>query len=221
MYLPPRNDLEYSQRALDAILSSRRLIFNPYTVSDSRLIGIVENSTWGGRYDITQAVVMTFTRLRRVAGPKEFDGIYFRLGLSPSESLIPASAIRYGVTANDTAQRVRHTCGSRVFRHDKDVEWLVGKRVFISRIIHGYDIPGHDQVAYRMHRLCGRPEKDAAIIREAMCSAKIEMLERILKYPEGSDYLSCRRGFFDYEPRIRRAIDIISRYPEITPPPDY
>lgn len=216
MHLPPRNDLEYSRQALNAILSSRRLIFNPYSVSDALLMEMVWNSPWGGRYDLTQAVIMTFTGLRGIPGPKEFDGIYFKLGLSPNESFIPASTIYYGVTANDSAQRVRHTCGRRVLRNRNDVKWLVGKRVFVSRTIRGYNIRGEEKVAYRMHRLTGNIVKDAATIREAMCSAKIEMLERVLNYPEGRDYLSCSPGFFDYESRIRKAIEIISRYPTAT-----
>lgn len=220
MFLPPRNDLDYSRKALEAILSSRRLIFNPYTVSDSRLIEIVERAYWGNQFDLTQAVIMTFTRLRNVPGPNEFDGIYFKLGRQPGESLIPAWWIYNGISSNETASMVRHTCDKRILRNPRDVAWLVGKKVFISRVIRGYSIRLTPMVAYRMHRLCGKTHKDAAKIREAMCSAKIEMLERILTYPECVDYLSCSRGFFDYEPRIRRAIEIISHYSDTIPPAD-
>ena len=40
MYVPPRNDVGFSQARLDSIMRRRRLSFNPYTVSDSRLMKI-------------------------------------------------------------------------------------------------------------------------------------------------------------------------------------
>lgn len=220
MIYPPLNNPEHSQKALDAILSSRILIFNPYRVSDSELLEIVENASWGGEYDLTQAVVMTFTRLRQVGSEGDFDGIYFRLGKNANEAFLPASWIYYGVTSNDTCRKTRHICGKRILRNEKDIRWLVGKRVFISHFIKGYNISRGTRVAYRMHRLYGNKEQDAKTIREAMCAAKIEMLERVIAYPYSMDYLYCSRNFFEYEPRIRRAIDIISHYSDITPPPD-
>lgn len=81
-YIPPKNDVEYSMHRLDSILSRRRLIFNPYTVSDSRLMEIVRSMTWGDDYDITEMTVMKFTRLRPIKDYREFDGIFMTVGPS-------------------------------------------------------------------------------------------------------------------------------------------
>ena len=61
MYVPPRNDPDYSHHRLREILARKRLRFNPYTVSDKRLMDIVNVARWGDEYDITQAVVLEFT----------------------------------------------------------------------------------------------------------------------------------------------------------------
>lgn len=124
-----------------------------------------------------------------------------------------------GITANDTLKLERSILGSRRLCNRDDVRKLEGKRVFVSRTVRGVDIRGCGRVAYRMHRLTGREEIDAVIIREGMCAAKIEMLERLLAYPECPDYLSCSKNLFDYEPRVRKAIGIIRRY-HLTPVPD-
>ena len=69
-------------------------------------------------------------------------------------------------------------------------------------------------MAYRMHRLSGKTGKDARLIRMAMCTSKIEMLERLIAYPESPFHLSCVKGLFDYETRIRQAIELIRHFPE-------
>lgn len=120
---------------LDAILSRRRLIFNPYTVSDSRLIEIVRSLPWGGEYDITEMTVMKFTRLRPTKDYREFDGIFMKTGVS-------------------TYERFKAS----------DLQYLLGKDVFVSHVIKGVDFFGNPQMAYHMHRLHGKTAKDAAII---------------------------------------------------------
>ncbi len=65
-----------------------------------------------------------------------------------------------------------------------------------------------------MHRLKSNIEKDAIVIRTAMCAAKIEMSERILAYHECTDYLSFRKDFFDYVSHVKNAIDVIRRFPK-------
>ena len=50
MYVPPRNDVGFSQARLDSIMRRRRLSFNPYTVSDSRLMEIIHSVGWGNRF---------------------------------------------------------------------------------------------------------------------------------------------------------------------------
>lgn len=216
----PLNDLEHSRQQLDGILSSRRLIFNPYTVSDQRLLQIVEHAGWGGRYDLVEAVVMTFTRLRPVKGPREFDGIFVKVGLDDNEAFIHASTFIYGTTADDCRHRERSTIGKLKISNEKHVESLVGKRVFVSRIIHGRNLRENYCPAYRMTRLSGNEKRDAAAIRQAMCHAKIEMLRRILDYPDCDRYLNCAPDFFDYKSRILRAISIIESYSRTTIPED-
>lgn len=220
MYFPPRNDREFSQKRLDEILSRERLTFNPYKVSDRRLLEIAETMDCGDQLDITQIVIVHFTRLRETMDYRKYDGILMRVGNRPEEVFVPTGALLWGVTANDTIRRERSWLGKRPIRNIKDIEALIGKTVFVSRIIRGVNSFGSFKSAYRMHRLKGDIHKDATIIREAMCSAKIEMLERIIAYPQSPDYLSCSKGLIDYEPRIRRAINIIRHYPDTPVPQD-
>lgn len=218
--ISPLDNLEHSLMRLNGFLSSRRLIFNPYSVSDRKLLNIVERTGWGGEFDIVQTVVMTFIRLRRVADVREFDGIFFRLGEDPKESFIYSSAFTYAPTAFDSLRQERSMIGNRRITNDSHVAALVGKRFFISRIIHCRNAWGNHTPAYKMIRLKGNLEKDAQAIRQSMCEAKIEMLRRILDYPESDRYLNCSRDFFDYRTPILRAIDTITHYSDITPPSD-
>ncbi len=210
----PRNDPEYSLERLNGILGSGRLRFNPYSVSDRRLLEIAALAPWGGQLDITQAVTLHFTRLRETKDWRKFDGIFFRVGNTKGEGFLSAATLANGVTANDTIRRERSWIGKKPIRNEDEVEALVGKIVFVSRVIWGRNIYGSVQGAYRMHRLKGDVHKDASIIREAMCAAKIEMLERILAHPESPDYLSCSKNLINYEPRILQAIEVIRHYPD-------
>lgn len=205
----PVNDLQNSLKRLDIILSSPRLIFNPYTVSDERLLYIVENADWGGMDDIVEAVVLTFTRLNPVEGLRRFNGIFVRQGNRPGESFIPTSALVYGATAFDSVRPARCSIGKQRITNAGHVESLVGKRVFVSRAIRGRAINGDFRRAYKMTRLKGNVAKDAEAIRAAMCEAKIEMLQRVIDYPEWEYHLNCSRDFFDYRTRILQAINII------------
>ncbi len=218
MYYPPKNDPEYSLMRLNRIMGRRRLSFNPYTVSDRRLIEIAETAGWGNLFDITEIVILQFTRLRERSDYRKFDGIFMRVGRDEEEIFIPAGALSRGVTANDTIRRERSWIGKKPLKDNDDVAALVGKRVFVSRVIRGENQFGSGKSAYKMYRLWGKESRDAGIIRQAMCDAKIEMLERVLAYPESPDYLSCKRGLINYEPRIHRAIEIIRHYPQ-TPVP--
>lgn len=216
----PLDNLEHSRMRLNGFLSSRRLVFNPYSVSDRNLLRIVHRSGWGGEFDIVQTVVMTFTRLRPVADVREFDGIFFRLGEDLAESFIYTSAFTYAPTAFDSLRQERSMTDNRRITNDGHVAALVGKRYFISRLIHCRSARGYHTPAYKMIRLKGNIGKDARAIRRSMCEAKIEMLQRILNYPECERHLNCSRDFFDYRTPILRVIDIISRYPDISPPED-
>lgn len=219
-YRPPLNDLEYSRRRLDLIMGRRRLSFNPYTVSDKRLMEIVDTTGWGGEYDIVQIVKMHFSRLREVKDSRGFDGIYIKVGTSQEEIFLPVGIFKYAVTALDTLRQMRSTIGKHIIRNEGDVEMLVGKTVFVSRTIRAQDIRGWYCPIYRMHRLKGKLATDAATVRRSMCEAKIEMLRRILDYPDCYHYLDCMRGFFDYQTRIQHAIRLIQAFPNVVPPKD-
>ncbi|MDE5869555.1 MAG: hypothetical protein K2H18_04925 [Muribaculaceae bacterium] len=219
MLISPLNNPEVSQARLDKIMSRRRLSFNPYTVSDKRLLDIVSSTGWGSDMDLVQLIILHFLRLRLVSDYRKFDGIVLNVGYSKEEIFLPTGSLIYPVTARDTLQGVRSTYGSRPIRNADDVERLVGRTVFVSHTIRGTDINGNGQVAYKMHPLWGDIHKQAATIRRAMINSKIEMLERMLAYPENPDFLSCRKGLIDYEPRIRRAIELIRKFPE-TPIPE-
>lgn len=221
MFTPPRNDLAYSMAKLDKILSRRRLSFNPYTVSDTRLLEIVAQTGWGNVDDIVQIVTLRFMRLNKVADQRGFNGVYIRVGMSDEDVVLASGPLYHGITASDTLQPERTWIGSKPLRHPEDVERLVGKRVFVSRIIRGKTINGNPKVAYKMYSLRGNIAKDAETIRKAMIAAKIEMLERILEHPEADIHLSCRKDLFDYSTRIHQAIEVITRFPDHLPPPDY
>lgn len=218
MHTKPRNDLEYSQSRLDRLLSSRRLIFNPYTVSDRRLLYIIERTEWGDEFDLVQAVVMTFARLRTVNDYRGYDGIYAKVGPYDGEAFIYASSMAYGVTADDSLHRERSMIGKKRITNHDHIASLVGKRVFVSRKIAGSGLRSYQQCTYKMTKLSGNEAKDAAAVRKAMCEAKIEMLNRILENPNCEQYLNCSKDFFDYRARILRAIRIIEGYPLVQIP---
>lgn len=222
MFLRPKNDVELSRRQLEVILGRRRLRFNPYKVSDKQLIEYAWQGAWGDAFDLTQMVIMTFTRRQTVDDYRKVLGIYARIGRSENEILISRSRLINRVTAHDTLQGVRSLYGKRPICNEKDLEHLVGKTVFVSRVIQGkqnYRIE-MSAVAYRMHRLWGNTARDARIIRTAMCEAKIEMLERLLANPESPNHLNCSKGLFDYTSPILSTIEMIRRYPLTPIPPD-
>lgn len=219
MFIEPKNDLEFSLFRLDKIMSRRRLSINPYTFSDSRLLEIAMKTGWGSPLDITEIVIMKFTRLRAASNLLGYDGIYFQRGDCEEEIFLPSGRLFHRVTANDTIKGENTTYGNKKILHPWDVEYLVGKRAFVSHVIRGVDINLRNHLAYRMHPLRGSEHNQAETIRKAMCEAKLIMLQRILDNPTSPDTLSCSRGFFDYQTRILKAMEIIRHYPE-TPVPE-
>ena len=220
MYIPPKNDLSYSMERLDRIMRRQRLKFNPYTVSNKRLLEIVHSGEWGGEWDIVDIVAVHFPQLHESNDYRIHDGIMMTVGKSPEEIFIPFSALQIPMTADDTIKQERSWIGKKPIRNIEDIEKMVGKTYFVSRRIRGTNIRGTSRSAYRMVRLTGNVSKDAMKIREAIIAAKIEMLERVLSNPECRHYLSCSSGFFDYGTRIRQAIRLIKRFPDIQPPLD-
>lgn len=61
--------------------------------------------------------------------------------------------------------------------------------MFVSRNIFTTTYKGNFGKAMRMHRLYKKPKVNAAIIREAAISAKIEMRERLLANPQAHIFL--------------------------------
>lgn len=210
----PLNDLENSHKRLNNFLAAKSLIFNPYKVDDGPLMEWVAKCGWGGEFDLTQHVTMTFTRLREAHNSRGFDGIYARIGTSQNEALLPAYFFLGNVTALDDLRGVWSTIGTRHITNEKQVTALVGKRMFISAVIRGKNVRGDYCPAYRMTRLTGKEQKDAAAVRNAMCEAKIEMLNRLMENPDCKHYLDCSDTLFDFKTRIRRAISIIRTYPQ-------
>lgn len=213
MYRPPRNDVAYSLKRLDSIMRRRRLSFNPYSLPDEELLEIVNTVGWGNEFDIVEMVVLHFTRLSPVDYSKGYRDIFIKVGNADEEIPLSCSLLTHGVTAIDSNRKARFMLGKKQLSSDADIGRLIGKSVFVSHIIRGTDFMGHEKSAYRMHMLTGKGVRDAEIIRHTMCHAKIEMLGRILRYPESPYHLSCARGLFDYESRIRRAIEVISGFP--------
>lgn len=217
MHRIPVNNLENSLLRLDRIMSRRRLSFNPYTVSDTKLLELVSTTGWGNEFDITQMVRMYFTRLRRVQDTRNFDGIYFTLGQSDQEIFIHARLLKQGITADDNLHHERCMLGKHILRTDEDIESLVGKTVFVSHTIRGH-YRDHSDIVYRMHRLYGNISRDATTIRRSMCEAKLEMLQRVRDYPECKHYLDCNPTLFDFYSRINAAIELIKHFPDVGTP---
>ncbi len=83
---------------------------------------------------------MHFTRLRETGDAARFDGIYFTVGNDPTELSIRDAALRYGIRANDTDRPEHSWLGKRKLTHTLECERIVGKTVFVSHTIRGYNI---------------------------------------------------------------------------------
>lgn len=220
MRFKAKNDLEYSKQRLETLLSRRRIRFNPYKVSDKQLLEYAWQGRWGEPDDLTEMVIITFTRLREINNGREFDGIYFRVGRSEEEFFMARYSFRHRQTAHDTMYGERFFYGKSMVRSDDDIRRLVGKTVFISRAILYSRKDYKYGSLFRMHKLTGNLARDAAMMRQAMCDAKIEMLERLMANPESQWYLNCDKGFFDYETPIKALIERIRQYPQTLVPLD-
>lgn len=209
-----RDDPEHSIMIFNRIMSRRRLSFNPYSVSDHELLNLISSVGWGCSLDLTQMIVMTFQRLRESKGIKRYDGVFVSINANRTEAFIPMHVFIHGITAADSLLKERSWIGKKRIRHLEDIEKLIGSKVFVSRTIIGFDIAGNTRLAYRMNRIKGKIHEDAEMIRMSMIDAKIEMLERLLNYPEY--LLNCRKGIIDYETRVQNAINIIKNFKNVT-----
>ena len=188
MYVYKVRDVESYTSRLRAFLSDRCLLFNPYQVPDEQLIEVAGRLKWRGCFSLTQMVILEFLRVETVkVGSRDVELVYYKVGYEPEVKEWITSFI-CSHTAADSLQPVRHTINGRRITQAKQIYALMGKRVFVSRSIVTCTNRGYGK-AMSMHRLTTDVAINAAIVREAMINARIEMLERLRKYPHSSVYL--------------------------------
>lgn len=188
-YLRMVRDVESYVERLGRFLNDKLLLFNPYTVSDERLLAGVEKMRWRGAYSLTQMVIVNFLDIQRSNVSGLQDKVIYSLGDSDAEISEYMSCFTCRRTAADSLTQVRSIINNQKITQPRQIYSLVGKRVFISRNIFTMTSNGGYGKAMRMHRLYKKPEVNAAIIREAAISAKIEMLERLLANPQAHIFL--------------------------------
>lgn len=176
---------------LERFLSDKCLLFNPYTVSDERLLTGLMKMRWRGFFSLTQMVILHFLEIRTEGiGMDARENVVFRIGDSSEDIALSVSAFTYKRTAADSLQQVRSLINGHPITQAKQIHSLIGKSVFISRKITTINIHGGYSSALAMHRLKGKLSEDAAIVRAAIISSKIEMLNRLLAYPHANIYLN-------------------------------
>lgn len=139
----------------------------------------------------------------------------YTLGSWSNEEVILINRFLDEIKANDSKKTLRTTLNGKSFDSRQQVKLLVGKTVLISHYIHGVNSWGNFSNAYSMHTLSGDVEIDSKIIRTETYKSKIKMLQRLLRYPECSDYIFCNKSLFDIETPIRQKIDFIKTFPNI------
>lgn len=207
------NDLEYSRMRLEKILSSRKLNYNPYEVSNEELIQTFNSFTWGNSFEITDSVIMNFTEIRKLEWINSFEALVYTLGSWSDEHIISINRFFDDIKANDSHKNIYTILNGRPFSSIKEIKNLVGKKVLVTHCIGGNDTWGKSRNAYFMHTLHDDIAKDAKIIRSESFKSKLEMLNRLLQYPESCDYLNCTKSLFDLETPIKEKIEMIKKYP--------
>ena len=132
------------------------------------------------------------------------------------EYTIPAVAIYHNLTYSATRTQKHNTIDGRPITNNSIVAKMVGKSYFVSHMLPGEVTGRVPQPIYRMFRLKGDSSTQAALIRQKMCEAKVEMLEEILKHPHCPDYMNCRRNFIDNATPIQASIETVQRFPDET-----
>lgn len=201
-------------------LNDRLLRFNPYTVSDEELLAGVVKIRWRGPFSLTQMVIMNFLDIQRSEdGNFMNDKVFYTLGDSDDVITEYMTAFTSKRIANDQLREIRSTINGRPITQSKQIYPLVGKRLFVSRNIITLTRSGSYSKAMRMHRLKNDTAIDAAIIREASISAKLEMLERLLNYPHAYTYLhGTPTEPVDIETPIRALMAQIAEFPNVSVP---
>ncbi len=202
---------------LNRFLSDSLLRFNPYQISDERLLAGVEKMRWRGAFSLTQMVILNFRDIQS-SGPEGYmrEKVIYTLGDSDEEITEYIGAFIGRKDAADSLQPVRNTINDRAITQLKHMYPLIGKRVFVSRNIITVTHRWGFGKAMRMHRLKGKPAEDAAMIRETAVSAKIEMLGRLLAYPRANVYLDGEPSMpVDIATPIRAVMAEISAFPTV------
>lgn len=203
------NDIGYSKMRLERILSSTKLNLNPYKLQNLDLIETLNNYIWGNSFEIVDCMIARFIEIQNIDWINPFKAIIYKIGDSEYEDFIPINRFIYGMKANDSGEDIYFSLNGHRFLSYQQVESLIGKRVFISHYIWGTDIWGKSRAVWRMHSLSDDLEHDAEVIRCEFSKAKIEMLTRMLNYPECSDYLFCDKNLFDIKTPITLLIEKI------------
>lgn len=189
-YTKKIRDVESYRERLSRFLSDKLLRFNPYLISDERLLEGLEKMRWRGPFSLTQMVVLNILDVQNSGNdvhPKE--RVIYSLGDSNEEISEYISAFTGNWSSADALRQVRSTINDRPITQTRQIYPLIGKRVFVSRSIVTINQHLGYGKAMRMHRMKGKQEIDAAMIRETAVSAKIEMLKRLLAYPYSNIYL--------------------------------
>lgn len=209
------NDIEYSKMRLEKILASQKLNYNPYKVSDKELIQTFNSFTWGNSFEITDCVIVSFKEIRRLEWINPFDALVYTLGSWSNEEVISINRFLDEINANDSKMTLRTTLDGKSFDSRQQVKLLVGKTVLISHYIQGKNSWGNFSNAYNMHTLSVDVEMDSKIIKTETYKSNIKMLQRLLRYPECSDYIFCNKSLFDIETPIKQKIDFIKAFPNV------
>ena len=154
------------------------------------------------------------------AGPVPAEYVRYKICTDSRVERFSLKSFIYFHTAQDSLRPVKHTLNGRNICNADLARRLSGRRFFVSHAIPVW-LPGDVKgVALRMHRLTGKEAADAQTIREGMIGAKLEMLGRLLEYPDAECYLDGEpSASVDIATPVNAAIAAIRRFPEATPPP--
>lgn len=207
------HDAESYRERLNRFLSDRCLLFNPYLIPDEQLIDAATHQKWRGLFSLTQMVILRFVRVEcEKQSFRDIEHVTYRVGDSDIEVRQRMEEFTHRHTAEDSLQPIHHTINGKPVTRSRQIRGLVGKRVFVSRNIVTGNEYGFGKVM-SMHRLTGDIAKDAAIVREAMTQARIEMLGRLLKYPRCQFYLDgTPSDSVDIKTQIQQLINQIVSY---------
>lgn len=98
---------------LGRFLNDKLLLFNPYTVSDERLLAGVEKMRWRGTYSLTQMVLVNFLDVQRNNVNGLEDKVIYSLGDSDEEISEYMSCFTCRRTASDSLTQVRSNINKR------------------------------------------------------------------------------------------------------------